>query len=49
MTLKGQVRSLTSGQSHVVTEMGHIEYLTYELAKSDLTHVRSFIFDKKMV
>ena len=31
MTLKGQCQNLTSGQGHVVTQVGHIAYVSMRL------------------
>ena len=31
MTLKGQGQNLTSGQGHVVTQVGHITYVSMRL------------------
>ena len=33
MTLKGQGQNLTSGQGHVVTQVGHIVYVLMRLDK----------------
>ena len=39
MTLKGQGQNLTSGQGHVVTQVGHIAYVLMRLDESNIMRV----------
>ena len=39
VTLKGQIQNLTSGQGHVVTQVGHIAYESMHLDETHLSHI----------